>query len=154
MAELKEFRKKSYTVQIIRVPAGLCIYNTIDNSNCKTDADRCFVIIGLKGEQWPVKGKDLKRYLNLDGTKVDPSTWKLGERKVLKTDVSGPHILVYFASEKETFPAPASWGMTEPLVAKPGDAIAYTMREDGTPDVNDKYVVSRMIFERTYTEVI
>ena len=149
---LKEYKKALYQVEIIRVPAGLCIYNSLDKSNCMTTEDRCFVVTGLQGEQWPIKKKDLKKYLTLDGEKLDPEGWKLGERKTVKTDISGPHILVYFPTETESFPAPESWCMTEPLVANPGDAVAYTMLSDGSPDQNDKYVIDGSVFGRTYEE--
>lgn len=153
MTELREYKKASYQVTVVRIPAGICVYNVLDNSYCTTDEERCFVITGLKGEQWPVKGKDItKKYLNLDGTPIDITTWTLGERKTVQTNTSGPHILVYFADQEESFPAPASWGMTEPLVAKPGDAIAFTMLDDGTPDESDKYVIDRKVFDSTYTE--
>ena len=149
---LKEYKKALYQVSIVRVPADLCIYNSLDNSNCMTTEDRCFVVTGLQGEQWPIKKKDLRKYLNLDGTSLNGEEWQLGERKTVKTDVSGPHILVYFPNETESFPAPASWGMTEPLVANPGDAVAYTMLSDGSPDHDDKYVIDASVFGRTYEE--
>ena len=150
---LRECKKRLYQVSIMRVPAGLCIYNHLDNSNCMTTEDCCFVVTGLQGEQWPVRAKDLKKYLNLDGTKLDPENWALGDNTKVQTDTSGPHILVYFPQQTEKFPAPASWGMAEPLVANPGDAVAFTMLADGTPDQNDKYVIDRLVFERTYEEV-
>ena len=62
-------------------------------------------------------------------------------------------LTVYFPTEREKFPAPASWGMDEPLVANPGDAVAYTMKADGTPDTEDKYVIDATVFGRTYEEV-
>lgn len=93
------------------------------------------------------------KYLNLDGGKLDVNTWMLGESKRVQTDVSGKHILVYFPTEREEFPAPASWQMSEPLVANPGDAIAYTMLDDGNPDPDDKYVIAGNVFKRTYEAV-
>ena len=117
-----------------------------------TTEDRCFVVTGLQGEQWPIKKQDLRKYLNLDGIPLNGEEWKIGERKTVKTDVSGPHILVYFPTETEFFPAPASWGMTELLVANPGDAVAYTMLADGSPDPAEKYVIDACVFGRTYEE--
>lgn len=149
----REFKKADYQVKITKVPEGLCIFNHLDNSNCMTTQDRCFVVTGLQGEQWPIKEKDVKKYLNLDGSAIEIESWKMGENKTVKTNTNGPHILAYIANEKEEFPAPESWGMTEPLVANPGDAIAYTMKEDGTPDINDKYVIDATVFGRTYEEV-
>lgn len=153
MTNLREFKKRLYKVSIVRVPAGLCIYNHLDNSNCMTTEERCFVVTGLQGEQWPIRGKDLKKYRYLDDSRIDPKSWYVGDRMVVKTDTSGPHILVYFPQQTEKFPAPASWGMTEPLVANPGDAVAFTMLADGAPDQNDKYVIDKLVFERTYEEV-
>ena len=154
MTNLREYQKALYQVRITRAPAGLCIYNHLDNSNCMTNEDRQFVVTGLQGEQWPIKAKDVKKYLNLDGSVIDIDTWEIGETKTVKTNTNGPHILAYIATEREEFPAPASWGMTEPLVANPGDAIAYTKREDGTPDPEDKYVIDATVFGRTYEEVL
>lgn len=91
--------------------------------------------------------------MTLEGDKLDAEEWELGERRTVKTDVSGPHILVYFPSETESFPAPASWGMTEPLVANSVDAVAYTMIKDGSPDLEDKFVIDAAVFGRTYEEV-
>lgn len=153
MANLREFKKALYEVKIIRVPANLCIYNYLDDSNCTTDEERCFVVTGTKGEQWPIKKKDLKKYLELNGNPIDPETWAMGETRTVKTNTNGPHILAYFTDSGETFPAPASWNMADPLVAKPGDAIAYTMLADGKPDENDKYVIERTVFERTYVPI-
>ena len=153
MTKLREFKKALYEVKIIKAPADLSIYNHLDNSNCVTTEERCFVVTGLQGEQWPIKGKDLKKYLNLDGTAIDVAAWELGEVKIVKTNTNGPHILAYIAEEREEFAAPASWCMAEPLVANPGDTIAYTMKEDGTPDLEDKYVIDATVFGRTYEEV-
>ena len=154
MTELREYKKALYEVRIVKVPADLCIYNHLDNSNCVTTEERCFVVTGLQGEQWPINGKDIKKYLNLDGSAIDVDAWELGEVKTVKTNTNGPHILAYIAEEREEFPAPESWCMTEPLVANPGDTVAYTMKDDGTPDFEDKYVIDATVFGRTYEEVV
>ena len=86
----------------------------------------------------------------MDGSKITPESLPLCERVQVQTDVSGPHILAYIATEREEFPAPASWGMTEPLVALPGDAVAFAMKADGTPDQNDKYRIEGGVFADTY----
>lgn len=151
MSNLKEYKKQLYTVTITKVSGGLCIHNTLDNSYAETTSERRFVVTGRKGEQWPIKGKDLKKYLLLDGSKIDPEKHlPLCVPVTVKTDVSGPHILAYIATEREEFPAPASWKMTEPLVAEPGDAVAFTMKADGTPDENDKYRIEKGVFIDTY----
>lgn len=49
--ELKEYKKALYQVNIMKVPAGLCVYNKLDKSNCMTTEDRNFVITGTQGEQ-------------------------------------------------------------------------------------------------------
>lgn len=153
MTGLREFKKSLYEVKIVRVPAGLNIYNHLDKSNCMTTEDRQFVVTGLQGEQWPIKAEDVKKYLNLDGTPIDVENWPMGEAKTVKTNTNGPHILARIATEREEFPAPKSWCMTEPLVANPGDAVAFTMKADGTPNADDKYVIDATVFGRTYEEV-
>lgn len=151
MNELKEFKKQLYAVTITKVMEGLCIHNTLDNSYAETTRDRCYVVTGRKGEQWPIREKDLKKYLLPDGSKIDPEKHlPLCVPVAVQTDVSGPHILAYIASEREEFPAPASWGMTEPLVAEPGDAVAFTMKADGTADEDDKYRIEAGVFADTY----
>ena len=153
MADLKEYQKKPFEVSVMRAPAGLCIYNSLDISSCMTTEDRCFVVTGLEGEQYPIEKEKLNRYLTLEGGKLDAESWKLGERKTVKADTSCPHILVYFPTETEYFPAPASWKMKDRLRAFPGDAVAYPMMEDGSPDLGNKYVISVEVFDRTYEEV-
>lgn len=151
--KLIEYKKQHYCVTITRVKGGLCIYNKLDDSNCTTTDDRCFVVTGKKGEQWPIRQKDLKKYLNIDGTRINPDEMPLCEPVQVQTDTSGPHILAYIATEREEFPAPASWQMEEPLVAMPGDAVAFTMNSDGTPNAGDKYRIEAEVFADTYEAV-
>ena len=150
MNELREYKKQLYTISITRVCAGLCIYNTLDHSNCMTTEERCYVATGRKGEQWPIREKDLKKYLDMDGNKLNPADFEYCVPVTVQTDTTGPHILAYIATEREAFPAPASWGMADDLVAEVGDAVAFTMKEDGTPNEDDKYRIEGATFLDTY----
>ena len=150
MNKLREYKKQHYEVTITRVCAGLCIHNTLDQSYCNTTEDRCYVVTGRKGEQWPIKWKDVRKYLSMNGSTLSPEDFKMCVPVRVQTDISGPHILAYRATEKEVFPAPESWGMTEPLVAEVGDAVAFTMLEDGSPNVADKYRIEGDTFDYTY----
>ena len=150
MNELKEYKKQHYTITITRVVAGLCIHNTLDNSYASTTEDRCYIATGRKGEQWPIRAKDVKKYLAMDGSALVPEELPLCVAVQVQTDTTGPHILAYIATEREEFPAPESWGMTEPLVAEAGDAVAFTMLPDGKPNPADKYRIEGDTFNNTY----
>lgn len=150
MSEIFEYRKQSYNISLTKVCPGLCIHNSLDNSYAVTTEDRCLIATGRKGEQWPIRIKDLKKYLSMDGSSLHVEDFPLCVPVQVQTDTTGPHILAYIAEEREEFPAPASWGMDQPLIAEVGDAVAFTMLPDGTPDANDKYRIEADTFWSTY----
>lgn len=142
--ELGMYQKRTdYVVGIQKVEPGTEIYNELENVHYVTNADKCIVLTGTVGEQWPVteakleKTYDVKNLLDRinAGEKVEAHPLPTADKIYAER------------ADKET-QVQTSWG--DVLTAHEGDIIAYKVNDDGSVNRNDSWVINKDIFSTTY----
>lgn len=142
--EPKRFESGSYTVSVEKAEPGTECYNYLEDNEYVTDSDRCFIVTGTAGEQWPINGDKLKSKYG-----IDPDSIEVGER--VSASVTGGGNEVYAVKTTDQVLIETAWGDT--LIANrngiphgDGDMIV-SMSPDFTGDV---WVVNGEVFEGTY----
>lgn len=142
--EPKRFESGSYTVSVEKAEPGTECYNYLEDNEYVTDSDRCFIVTGTAGEQWPINGDKLKSKYG-----IDPDSIEVGER--VSASVNGGGNEVYAVKTTDQVLIETAWGDT--LIANrngiphgDGDMIVST-----SPDfTGDVWVVNGEVFEGTY----
>lgn len=142
--EPKRFESGSYTVSVEKAEPGTECYNYLEDNEYVTDSDRCFIVTGTAGEQWPINGDKLKSKYG-----IDPDSIEVGER--VSASVAGGGNEVYAVKTTDQVLIETAWGDT--LIANrngiphgDGDMIVST-----SPDfTGDVWVVNGEVFEGTY----
>lgn len=142
--EPKRFESGSYTVSVEKAEPGTECYNYLEDNEYVTDSDRCFIVTGTAGEQWPINGDKLKSKYG-----IDPDSIEVGER--VNASVAGGGNEVYAVKTTDQVLIETAWGDT--LIANrngiphgDGDMIVST-----SPDfTGDVWVVNGEVFEGTY----
>lgn len=142
--EPKKFETNSYKVHVEKVAPGTECYNYLEDNEYVTDSDRCFIVTGTAGEQWPINGDKLQSKYG-----IDPNTINEGER--VDASVKGGGNEIYAVKTTDQVVIETAWGDT--LMANrngiphgSGDMIVST-----SPDfTGDVWVVNGEVFEGTY----
>lgn len=142
--EPKRFESGSYTVSVEKAEPGTECYNYLEDNEYVTDSDRCFIVTGTAGEQWPINGDKLKSKYG-----IDPDSIEVGER--VSASVAGGGNEVYAVKTTDQILIETACGDT--LIANrngiphgDGDMIVST-----SPDfTGDVWVVNGEVFEGTY----
>lgn len=142
--EPKRFESGSYTVSVEKAEPGTECYNYLEDNEYVTDSDRCFIVTGTAGEQWPINGDKLKSKYG-----IDPDSIEVGER--VSASVTGGGNEVYAVKTTDQVLIETAWGDT--LIANrngiphgDGDMLVST-----SPDfTGDVWVVNGEVFEVTY----
>ena len=143
--EALAYDPSSYDVQIEKVAPGTKVHNKLENADYVTDENRCFVVTGTAGEQWPVNGDKLKNKYG-----IDPDTVKEGEQTV--AHVNGGSDGIWAVPVTGNHKIETSWGdvletNAEGVEHGDGDYIV-----SNTPDFSDAWVVNGAVFGNTYEE--
>lgn len=143
MQETRRYAPRTdYTIHWEKVKPGTYVSNFLEKAEYTTSEEKCIVITGTVGEQWPI---DEKRLAQKYGVKGD---LKVGDSGNASPIDSGGLIHAYFAEEPTE--VRTSWGTA--LQAKVGDAIVFADK-NGKPDEEDSWVVDSNVFRNTYKEV-
>ena len=136
-------KRTDYVVGIQKVEPGTEVYNKLENVHYVTDANKCIVITGTVGEQWPVTKAKLEKTYDVKNLldRIDS-----GE-KVKAHPLPTADKIYAERADKET-QVPTSWD--DILTAHEGDIIAYKVNGDGSIDRNDSWVINKDIFKTTY----
>lgn len=140
----QKFETNTYKVHVEKVEPGTECYNYLEDNEYTTDNDRCFIITGTAGEQWPINGDKLKSKYGIDPDSID-----VGER--IDASVNGGGNEIYAVKASNQVLIETAWGDT--LMANrngiphgSGDMIVST-----SPDfTGDVWVVNGEVFEGTY----
>lgn len=140
----QKFETNTYKVHVEKVEPGTECYNYLEDNEYTTDKDRCFIITGTAGEQWPINGDKLKSKYG-----IDPDSINVGER--IDASVNGGGNEIYAVKASDQVLIETAWGDT--LMANrngiphgSGDMIVST-----SPDfTGDVWVVNGEVFEGTY----
>ena len=143
--EARAYDPSSYDVTIEKVAPGTKVHNKLENSDYVTDENRCFVVTGTAGEQWPVNGDKLKSKYG-----IDPDTVKEGEQTI--AHVNGGSDGIWAVPVTGNHKIETSWGdvletNAEGVEHGDGDYIV-----SNTPDFSDTWVVNGSVFGNTYEE--
>lgn len=141
----RAYDPSSYDVTIEKVAPGTKVHNKLENSDYVTDENRCFVVTGTAGEQWPVNGDKLKSKYGLD-----PDTVEAGNLTVAHVDGGSDGIWAIPVGGKHKIET--SWGdvlETNAAGVEHGDGDYIV---SNTPDFSDAWVVNGAVFGNTYEE--
>lgn len=143
--EARFYDPSSYDVTIEKVAPGTKVHNKLENADYVTDENRCFVVTGTAGEQWPVNGDKLKNKYG-----IDPDTVEEGEQTV--AHVNGGSDGIWAVPVTGNHKIETSWGdvletNAEGVEHGDGDYIV-----SNTPDFSDAWVVNGAVFGNTYEE--
>lgn len=146
-AEIKQFEAGSYYVNIRKVEPGTECYNKLEDSHYTTDEDRCFIVTGTCGEEWPINGDKLQSKYGLD-----PKSIPMNEKQPVKVKGGGNEIYAFRADGQHE--VKTSWGDT--LKAN-RDGVGHgkgDMIVSNTPDFSgDVWVVNGEAFVNTYAPI-
>lgn len=167
-ANWKRTSKKLYNVYMCRPEFGTAVHNRLEHCDYTTNEKKQFVLSGTVGEQWVIDGNKLaSTYEFEDGTPINPQT--LGAKIAkgtngqidwikLRTRQSTGQFNYAFhlpINEIRDFPVKTSWGET--LYANKGneghgtgDFLVCATNPDGSPNLNDMWVVNGNVFATTY----
>ena len=134
--------RTDYTVTIQKVKPGTKVHNKLENANYVTNENKCYVITGTVGEQWPVDAKKVQQKYICDLNKLEsgkPVKAKINPEAV-KNDKG------YFTVCKQSMKVKTDWG--DVLHAEPGDLL----RADG-PGEEPNRVIDPGVFKTTYQKL-
>ena len=146
--------KKVFDRQLYMPELGTVVFNHLEKSSYTVDENKPYVLIGNKGEEWCVDKKTLLKSYEL--TEEDIANFKVGmEIKIITTKPGvlqwATHIDINDQIQIET-----SWG--EVLTSNVGDGHGngdwiICSDNNGTPDMNDRWILNGEIFEATIKRV-
>lgn len=146
-ADIEKFETRSYFVSIRKVEPGTECYNKLEDSHYTTDEDRCYIVTGTCGEEWPINATKLQNKYGLD-----PDSMQTGERQSVKVEGGGNEIYAFRANGQHD--VQTSWG---DVLKANRDGIGHgkgDMIVSDTPDFSgDVWVVNGMAFANTYATV-
>lgn len=143
-ADIEKFETGSYFVSIRKVEPGTECYNELEDSHYTTDDDRCFIVTGTCGEEWPINGTKLR-----DKYGLDPDSLQMDEPQSVKVKGGGNEIYAFRANGQHD--VQTSWG---DVLKANRDGIGHgkgDMIVSDTPDFSgDVWVVNGKAFANTY----
>lgn len=146
-ADIEKFEAGSYFVSIRKVEPGTECYNKLEDSHYTTDSDRCFIVTGTCGEEWPINGAKLRSKYGLD-----PDSIKMNDKQAVKVRGGGNEIYAFRANGQHD--VQTSWG---DVLKANRDGVGHgrgDMIVSDTPDFSgDVWVVNGEAFVNTYAPV-
>ena len=146
-ADIEKFEAGSYSVSIRKVEPGTECYNKLEDSHYTTDDDRCFIVTGTCGEEWPINGTKLRSKYGLD-----PDSLRMDEPQSVKVEGGGSEIYAFRANGQHD--VQTSWG---DVLKANRDGVGHgrgDMIVSDTPDFSgDVWVVNGEAFVNTYAPV-
>lgn len=146
-ADIEKFETRGYFVSIRKAEPGTECYNKLEDSHYTTDDDRCFIVTGTCGEEWPINGTKLR-----DKYGIEPDSLRMGEPQSVKVKGGGNEIYAFRANGQHD--VQTSWG---DVLKANRDGIGHgkgDMIVSDTPDFSgDVWVVNGMAFANTYATV-
>ena len=146
-ADIEKFEAGSYSVSIRKVEPGTECYNKLEDSHYTTDDDRCFIVTGTCGEEWPINGTKLRNKYGLD-----PDSLRMDEPQSVKVEGGGSEIYAFRANGQHD--VQTSWG---DVLKANRDGVGHgrgDMIVSDTPDFSgDVWVVNGEAFVNTYAPV-
>ena len=143
-ADIEKFETGSYFVSIRKVEPRTECYNELEDSHYTTDDDRCFIVTGTCGEEWPINGTKLR-----DKYGLDPDSLQMDEPQSVKVKGGGNEIYAFRANGQHD--VQTSWG---DVLKANRDGIGHgkgDMIVSDTPDFSgDVWVVNGKAFANTY----
>jgi hypothetical protein len=162
----KKCRKKEYEVYMCMPPRGTTVTNKLEGTTYTTDEKKPIVISGTVGEQWVMDLTKLaKTYTLADGEEITKDTFikravRVGRESCIKwvkikTKPNNDANAALFVPEDTKFEVPTSWGDVlhgnrDGIPHGKGDFIVCALNSDGTPNMNDRWIVNGEIFATTY----
>lgn len=146
-ADIEKFETRGYFVSIRKAEPGTECYNKLEDSHYTTDDDRCFIVTGTCGEEWPINGTKLKSKYGFD-----PDSVQMGEPQSVEVKGGGNEIYAFRANGQHD--VQTSWG---DVLKANRDGVGHgkgDMIVSDTPDFSgDVWVVNGMAFANTYATV-
>lgn len=147
-------KKKNYNVQVYKPPHGTKIYNFLEDSIDYTDETKPYVIIGILGEEWTMNENKLKQIYNVNINDITEDPIVIST----KTDENSPknyciHIPLDIKFEILTLFKNILKVNRDSVPHNNGDYLFCTSDINGNPNINDKWVVNGMVFDKTYEKI-
>ena len=144
-ADVEKFETGSYQVSIRKVAPGTKCYNQLEDTHYTTDEDRCYIVTGTCGEEWPINAAKLesKYHMHPDGLRFLNSPRKINVRG------GGNEIYAFRADGQHD--VQTSWGDTLKANRDGVEHGSGDMIVSDTPDFSgDVWVVNGKAFDSTY----
>lgn len=153
---MKKAIKKAYEIKARYSTPGKRVYNFLEDSYCVTNAEKCIVLTGTVGEQWVITAEKLQKTYLLNGKPIVGDVAEIFAAEQIVTTKAGAELYyVEFLPVEQKMFVKTSWG--EVLQANrdgvphgDGDYIVYSSNKDGSPNLNDRWVVNGLVFAKTY----
>lgn len=153
---MKKAMKKAYEITACYTASGERVYNFLEDSYCVTNAEKCIVLTGTVGEQWVVTTEKLQETYLLDGQPIVGDVAEIFATEQIVTTKAGSELYyAEFLPVEQKMSIETSWG--EVLQANrdgvphgDGDYIVYSSNKNGSPNLNDRWVVNGLVFAKTY----
>ena len=149
MDGLARYRRKVVTATIKKVRSGQQIRQS-DGTFVKTGCNKCFLLTDDLGEVRLITKGDLDCYVLMSGSKINHfrDLPMYNPVEVRRNDDS--FFWVYFAKKRESVNIKDYDGMTKTVTAEEGDAIVYSIDENGMPDMDSVRCIKKEVFLAQY----
>jgi hypothetical protein len=160
LAQYKWFpcHKKEYDIQVYVPPIGTKVYNQLEDASYVTNETKPFVLVGTVGEEWTVDAKKLMKAYKYEHQPITEDVIKttIGDgKKHSITAIAGAEMM-FAAHTTEPVEVNTSWGETlqanRPGVEHGEGDYLVCSDKNGSPNLDDVWVVNGAIFPKTYTK--
>lgn len=153
-----ETSKLSYEITVHKPPKGTEVYNFLEDCHYTTSEIHPYVLTGTRGEQWVVRGEKVCSTYTFNGQEITLDQLEdLGEEPITIQTKEGPKNMAMQIPSEISMPIETSWG--DELIANrggidhdDGDYIVCSVDKDGTPNLEDRWVVNGAVFDDTYDQ--
>ena len=153
---MKKAIKKAYEIKACCAAPGKRVYNFLEDSYYVTSSEKCIILTGTVGEQWVITAEKLQKTYLLNGKPIAGNVAEIFATEQVVTTKAGSEL--YYAEflpiEQKTS-VETSWGEVlqvnrDGIPHGDGDYIVHSSNKDGSPNLNDRWVVNGLVFAKTY----
>lgn len=147
--------KVEYDIQVYVPAPGTKVHNFLEDSYYTTDDKKPYVLVGTVGEEWTVDAKKVMKAYTFEGKPITEDILaKLsdGEKHTIRA-IAGAEKM-FAVQTKEQIDVTTSWGevlkTNRPGIKHGTGDYLICYDKNGSPDLNDMWVINGEIFPNTY----
>lgn len=152
----KPCTKIEYDIQVYVPPTGTKVHNFLEDSNYTTNNAKPFVLVGTIGEEWTVNLKKVMTAYTFEGKPIteEIATTILSDGKKHTIRAIAGAEKMWAVQTNDQIDVTTSWGevlkTNRPGVKHGSGDYLICYDENGSPKLDDMWVINGEIFPKTY----